>query len=164
MQVGEFEKGANVGLIFTHQTSSFSGAHLSPGNQSKGVSIYCGCGCHGECCSTDIQVRFNSLIPWRSLISLFQRVLLCATGRSGRVLCMEILLLKQPAHPPTLCYFFHRAAYNDTSSPHITYLRVQGQVVAGSYSGYRRCNATPFQPLLHQTRSNPTATLRGAYF
>lgn len=35
----------------------------------------------------------NRLVPWSLLISLFQHVLLCATGRSGRVLCMEILLL-----------------------------------------------------------------------
>ena len=141
MQVGEFEKGANVSLNFTHQTSSFLGTHLSPGSQSKGVSIYCGRGCHGECCSTDIQVRFNCLVPWSLLISLFQHVLLCATGRPDRVLCMEILLLNNSLIPLP-CAISFIELLTTIPLPHITYLRVQGQVVAGSYSGYRTCNPT----------------------
>jgi hypothetical protein len=73
---------------------------------------------------------------------------------------MEILLLESHALPLILCYFFHRAAYNDTS-PRITYLRVLGRAVAGSYTGYGTCNATLFRLL--PIRSNPTATLRVLY-
>jgi hypothetical protein len=57
---------------------------------------------------------------------------------------MEVLLLKFLALSLALCYFFHRAAFNDISSPRITYLRVQDQAVAGNYTGYRTCNATLF--------------------
>jgi len=161
MQVGEFEKGANVGLNFTHKTSSFHGAHLF----SRKLK----------------QRRINLLrlrLPWRMLFNRHPSS--CQSPRSMEfthlivsacsTLCHWPLwsrtlhgdsTLKLTRLSPTLCHFFHRAAYNNTSSPHITYLRVQGQVVAGSYSSYRSCNGTHFRPLLQrrfEIRSNPIAT------
>jgi len=74
---------------------------------------------------------------------------------------MEILLLESHALSLILCYFFHRAAYNDTF-PRITYLRVLGQAVAGSYTGYRTCNATLFRRLSNKVKPD-RATLRLLY-
>jgi len=65
LQVGEFEKGENVGLTTNSLffLPSILNTHLTSGNQGKDIPIYCGSGCYGECCSTDIQVRLCCLIP-----------------------------------------------------------------------------------------------------
>jgi hypothetical protein len=67
MQVGEFEKGENVGLATNPLffLPSVLNTHLTSGGQGKGIPIHCGCGCYGKCRSTDIQVRFSCIIPKR---------------------------------------------------------------------------------------------------
>jgi hypothetical protein len=64
MQVGEFEKGDNVGLAVNSLffLPSDLNSHLTSGGQGKGIPIYCCCRCHGKCCSADIQVRLICLM------------------------------------------------------------------------------------------------------